>query len=173
MRVLAALVLAALLAGCAAPEATPSPERRSVDPPADAGAWRDCPPRASRPIAVPFGARAVDDALGHHPGIHRLDERTLLWVWASYEETLREDRITRLNDVVVSRDVEGFVHVCTRVDLSAPIEVDAEPRTYDVAAVFEAREPLPAGPLVASVNWIAGCPGCDPAPRGSASQRFD
>lgn len=166
MRALALAVAFALVAGCARDDGT-----RSVDAPAG-GAWAECPPAASRGIAVPFRASAIDDAPHMPPGIHRLDARSFLWVWAAYNGSLREDRITRVNAVDVARDAEGLVHVCTRVDVSTPTAVDAEPRTYVVAARLEAQETLPEGPVRVVVNWVAGCP-CSPLPKGNASARFE
>lgn len=167
----ALLLLAALLAaGCAQPPA-PAPEGATVDPPADQGEHRPCPPTASQSLAFPFRAQAVADAQGRAPGIHRLDAERFLWVYASYRDTLREDRVTRVNEVNVARVPSGDLVICTRVDISAPIEVDAQARTYDVAVLLSAQEPLPRGALDVYVNWIAGCP-CDPLPRGVANATF-
>lgn len=132
-----------------------------------------CPPAASRAIALAFRSEATDDARGLAAGLHRLDARTFLWVWASYEETLREDRVTRVNAVEVAMDAHGTTHVCTRVDLAAPLEVDDEPRTYDVAVLLAAQEPLPEGPVRVVVNWLAGCAPCSPPPRGNATALFE
>lgn len=161
-----ALVLALLLAGC-----TGAPERARVDPPGDTG-WATCPPTSARAIAVPFRANETASDFGRGPGVHRLSARELLWVYAVYEDTLREDRITRLNNVDVARDANGTVHVCTRVDVAMPVDVDDEPRSYVVAALITARDALPAGPLQVTVNWIGGC-ACDPLPRGNTTARFE
>ncbi|HUR67992.1 MAG TPA: hypothetical protein VM370_02010 [Candidatus Thermoplasmatota archaeon] len=164
----AVAVLLVLLAGCATPTGA---QTAHVDPPPD-GEWSECPPAQSRPIGVPFRAEATNDTAGHGPGIHRLDARTFLWVYAEYEETLREDRVSRLNAVDVARSADAVLHVCTRVDLATPTQVDAEPRSYAVAARLTAQEPLPEGRLRVVVNWIAGCR-CEPAPRGNATALFD
>lgn len=161
-----ALVLALLAAGCQG-----GPERARVDPPPDAG-WAVCPPTNARAIAVPFRANESASDLGRGAGLHRISAREFLWVYAVYEDTLREDRITRLNNVDVARDANGTLHVCTRVDVAMPVEVDAEPRSYVVAALLTARGTLPAGPLQVTVNWIGGC-ACDPLPRGSTTASFD
>lgn len=170
MRRALALVLAALLAGCARPEEAP-PATATVEPPPDGGGWRDCPPAASRTLAVPFRARATEDAGDLPAGLHRLDADTFLWVYASYAETLREDRVTRVNDVTVARDGAGVVHACTRVDLATPLEVDATPRSYDVAVLLSATQGMPTGPVRWTVNWAAGCP-CSPPPRGNTTADF-
>lgn len=166
------LLAALLLAGCGAPEPPPAtPTRASVDPPADAGPLLDCPPAASQSIALAVRSRAVDESGGREAGLHRLGPDAFLWVWGHYNETLREDRVTRVNEVHVARAADGTVVVCTRVDLAAPIEVDAEPRSYDVAVLFESTSPLPAGPKRVFVNWVAGCP-CDPLPQGHALAEY-
>jgi len=132
-----------------------------------------CPPPASRALAVPFRVEATDDARGLAPGVHRLEATRYLWVWARYEDTLHEDRVTRANPVEVARDGAGVLHVCTRVDLATPVEVDTQPRSYDVAVLLSAIEPLPPGPVRVTVNWNAGCgAGCPPA-AGNATARFD
>lgn len=161
------LLAALALAGCAAP----ADELVRLDPP-EGTEWAECPPAASRPIAVAFRANATDESHGNGPGLYRLSEREFLWVWARYVETLREDRVTRVNPVQVARDVEGTVHVCTRVDVATPLEVDNERGTYNVAVLLTAGEPLPEGPLRVVVNWVAGCR-CDPLPRGNTSASFD
>lgn len=165
----AALLLVALLSGCAAPEA---PETARVDPP-QGTEHAVCPPPASRALAVPFRVETTQDARGLDPGIHRLDAASFLWVWARYDDTLREDRVTRANPVEVARDGAGVVHVCTRVDLATPVEVDTEPRSYDVALLVVAQEALPAGPLRVTVNWSAGCGAGCPPPRGNTTASFD
>lgn len=133
----------------------------------------ECPPTASRGLALAFRAEATDDARGRPAGVHRLDARTFLWVWASFEETLREDRVARVNAVDVATDAEGTTHVCTRVDVHAPMDVDDEPRTYDVAVLLAAQEPVPSGPVRVVVNWVAGCAPCSPLPRGNATALFE
>lgn len=159
------MLLALLLAGCG------EAERPRVEPPGDTG-WEVCPPTSSRAIAVSFRVNETASDLGRGPGLHRVSPTQFLWVYASYADTLREDRITRVNNVEVARDTEGIVHVCTRVDVAMPVEVDAEPRSYVVAALITAREPLPEGPLRVVVNWIGGC-ACDPLPRGNTTAQFE
>lgn len=166
VRVLALLSAAILLAGCASP-----PESARVEPPIGTEA-APCPPTNARAIAVDFRVTSTNDTQGHDAGIHRLDARTFLWVWANYSETLREDRITRVNNVEVARDAAGVLHVCTRVDVATPIEVDLAPESYGVAARIAAQEDLPGGPVRVTVNWVAGCP-CDPLPRGNHSVLFE
>ena len=164
----ALLVVAALLAaGCA----TPGPERASVDPPPGTE-WAECPPSASRAIALALRAFATNETEGKPAGIHRLDARRFLYVWGQYEDTLREDRVTRINPVQVAIDGEGLTHVCARVDVSTPTDVDAEPRSYSVGVLVQAEEDLLQGPVRVVVNWVAGCP-CDTLPRGNATARFE
>lgn len=162
-----ALALAlATMAGCARDDGA-----ASVEPPVGTE-WAECPPAASRAIAVPFRAAAVEDADPLPAGIHRVDARSFLWVWGAFEGSLREDRISRLNPVSVARDADGLVHVCTRVDVTTPTTVDPEPRSYVVAARLDAQGELPAGPVRVVVNWVAGCP-CSPLPRGNATALFE
>lgn len=165
-----ALLLAVLLAGCATP--TPEATYAVVDPPPDGGGFAECPPRASVPLAIPFRSEVTEDAGGRGAGIHRLDERAFLWVFASYEGTLREDRVSRVNEVNVSRAGDGRLHVCTRVELLTPIEVDRDPRSYDVAVRLFARDGLPDGAARVVVNWVAGCP-CETSPTGNATALFE
>lgn len=162
----AALLL--LLPGCAlpgeepAPQADPSPVL--VEPPADGGGPAPCASTQAQQLAIGFSSEPASGAQGHAPGLHRLDERTWLWVWASYEDTQRQDRVGRVNEVQVFREPSGALVLCTRVDVLAPLEVDGQARTYDVAARFAARSPLPEGPVRFVVNWMAGCGPCG-APR--------
>lgn len=156
-----------LVAGCtSAPEATTTVE------PLAGGGHALCPPHEARAIALPFRVNQTrsDDGLGE--GLHRLSEREFLWVFAAYESTLRQDRITRVNPVHVARDGHGVVHVCTRVDIASPLEVDAERESYVVAARLTAGAPLPEGPLRVVVNWVAGCR-CDPLPMGNTTALFE
>lgn len=164
MKQFGALVAILLLAGCAA---EPPPR---VEPPAG-GEWAECPPNAARAIAVPFRANVTDDARGLGEGIHRVGPGEFLYVHASHQDTLREDRISRVNPVHVARDGLGVLHVCTRVDVVAPVEVDDERRSYDLAVLLSSPE-LPPGPYRVVVNWVAGCP-CDPLPKGNATASFD
>lgn len=172
------LLGALLVAGCTlgppapgTPTAPPTPTAVTVEVPADGGGPATCPPRSSVPEAVPFLAEAVRDAGGHGPGIHKINDTTLLFVWASYNGTLRQDRISRANEVHVARDANGTAHVCTRADIIAPTEVDGTRRTYDVALRMTASPKLPRGPLHVVVNWVVGCP-CDRNPSGNATADF-
>lgn len=161
-----ALSLALLLAGC-----NRAPERARVEPPGDTG-WAVCPPTSSRAIAVDFRVNETQSDLGRGVGLHRLSSTNFLWVYANYTDTLREDHITRVNNVDVARDANGTLHVCTRVDIGMPTDVDGEARSYVVGVLIAAREPLPEGPLRVGVNWIGGC-ACDPLPRGNTTAQFD
>lgn len=173
------LALSALAAGCTLPgwgdgDAPPA-AAEPVDvgpPPVEAGGFADCASSSALPLAMPLSARSTTDAEGHGPGIHRLDNATLLWVWAAYEDTLREDRVSRVNEVQALREPDGSYALCTRVELAAPTEADGEARTYDVAVLIEAKDGLPDAPLKVVVNWVAGCR-CDPIPRGNTTARFD
>lgn len=175
MRPAATLLLGAALlaAGCARvdPGEGDAGEYVVVDPPEDGGGFAPCATRDSQPLAVPFRAEATTDAGGREAGIHRLDGTTFLFVWAVREDSLREDRVTRVNPVDVYREPAGRIHVCTSVDIAAPQEVDGERRTYAVAALFTATTGMPEGPLRVLVNWVAGCL-CDPLPRGNATADF-
>lgn len=161
-----AALLALLLSGC-----NGEPERARVEPPGDMG-WAVCPPTSARAIAVPFRVNETASDFGRGVGVHRLSASTFLWVYAVYEDTLREDRITRANNVDVARDANGTVHVCTRIDLAMPIDVDNEARSYVVGALISARDALPEGRLQVTVNWIGGC-ACDPLPRGNTTALFE
>lgn len=166
------LLAAALLAGCAQPGDTPTPAPRvGVDPPQDGAPPIECPPAASQSMAAPTQVRVATDAQGRGPGLHRLERDAWLFVYASYKDTLREDRVTRVNEVHVARAADGALVVCTRVELATPIEVDNERRSYDVAVLIEALQPLPGGERRVGVNWVAGCP-CDPLPQGSVVATF-
>ena len=160
-----AIALALVLAGCT----DPAPPR--VEPPVGTGE-AECPPQNARAIAIPFRANESASDDGRGAGLHRLSRNEFLWVYANYTDTLREDRVTRVNAVQVARDAEGMVHVCTRVDLAAPVDVDAERESYVVAVRLTAGAPLPEGPLRVVVNWVAGCP-CEPLPRGNMTAQFD
>lgn len=165
---LALVVLFALLVGCAG---DPAPARATVDPP-EGSQWAECPPTASRALAVAFRASSTNDTGGRAPGIHRLDERRFLYVWGSFEDTLREDRITRVNPVQLALDRDGVTNVCASVDVAAPTDVDGERRSYGVGVLLQADEPLPDAPVKVVVNWVAGCP-CQPLPRGNATALFE
>ena len=166
----AVLLLVAALAGCNGPPA-PRTGYVVVDPPEDGGGFAECAPPDAQPLAVPFRADGTNETRGLGPGVHRLDARTFLWVWGAFNDSLREDRITRLNEVQVLREASGQLHACTRVEVAAPQEVDAEPRTFAVAARFVATQGMPEGPVRVVVNWVAGCL-CDPLPRGNATASF-
>lgn len=162
----------ALAAGCTLGPPQPAGPSATQVPLPDGGGFAPCASHAAVPMAVPFRAEAVDDAQGRDEGLHRLDERTFLWVWGSFEETLRQDRVTRVNEVTVDREPDGTMVTCTRVELVTPVEVDGERRSYDVAVRLTATEGMPPGPVRAVVNWVAGCGGaCEPV-RGNATADF-
>lgn len=167
------MALVLLLAGCATPEPeAPAPARRETVPaPADAGGFAECASTSAQQLGVNFRAAATQDARGLGAGLHRLNATSFLWVWATYDDTLREDRVTRVNEVQVFREPDGRFLACTRVDLAAPTDVDAEARSYVVAVRFDAPQGVPEGPLRFVVNWVAGCP-CEPLPRGNATAVF-
>lgn len=170
------LLLVVLLAGCAGPSGAPTPTTRAgtfVEPPLPGGAWVEpCPSHDAVPLAIGFRSQALNDSGGRAPGIHRLDARTFLWVYEQLNDSLRQDRVTRVNQVDAAKAPDGTVWLCTRVDLATPVEVDGVRRSFDVAARFVATDPLPAGPVRVVVNWVAGCTPCDPLPRGNATADF-
>ena len=165
----ALLALALLVAGCARPDG-PAPEPLVMEPP-EGGGFAECPGEAAPQVAVPFRADAAEGAQGLGAGLHRLDDRTFLWVWASHEDTLREERVSRLNEVTVHRAADGTHVVCTRVEVVSETFVDHEPRSYDVAARFTAPEGMPPGPVRFVVNWAVGCE-CSPLPMGNTTATF-
>lgn len=177
-RAVVLLALALLLSGCALParERDPRNVYEVVDPPEDGGGFAACATPSSQAMAIPFRAHGTTDAQGRGVGLHRLDASTFLYVWAVYEDTLRDDRVTRVNQVDVFRDVDATgattrLHVCTELDIAAPQEVDGERRSYAVAAVYAATDGLPDAPIRFVVNWVAGCL-CEPLPRGNATAEF-
>lgn len=167
-RVRAPLLALLVLAGCTG---DPGPQTATVDPP-EGGGWAECPPTVSRALAIPFRGAATN-ATGDRPvGIHRLDAQRFLYVWGNFTDTLREDRITRVNPIQLAVDGANVTHVCARVDVSSPSEVDTERRSYGVGVLLQADAPLPNGTIRVVVNWVAGC-ACDPLPKGNASAVFD
>lgn len=172
------LLLAALLlvAGCTrpgeGPATTTKPGIEVVEPPADGGGPAPCASRAAQRVAAPVEAKATRDAGGRPPGIHLLDERTLLYVWAVYEDTLRDDRVTRIGDVTLDREPDGLMVVCVSLDIAAPQEVDTTRESYAVAAEVRAPGGFTDGRMRVVVNWVAGCL-CDPLPSGNATAQFD
>lgn len=172
-RLVLLIVLAPALAGCAGNgDAPPAAEPVWVGPPEDGGGFAACASSQAREMALPgLRADAVNDSGGRGPGIHRLNDTTLLWVWASYNDTLRQDRVARLNPVEVHREPDGEVVVCTRVELVAELFVDGERRTYDVAALLTAPLGWPEARTHAVVNWVVGCTGCAPI-RGNTTAHF-
>lgn len=165
-----------LLAGCtggSGPATTSTPTAHFVEPPLPGGTWREpCVPRDAQPLALSFHAQAVNDTGGRGPGLYRLDELSFLWVYALYNDTQRQDRVSRVNAVDAARERDGTLDLCTRVDLVTPVQVDGARRTYAVAARFTATEGLPPGNVRFTVNWIAGCTPCDPLPRGNDTALF-
>jgi len=133
-----------------------------------------CHSQSAAQVAVPFRAVAVNESGGRGPGIYRLDHDSFLWVWADHHDTLRQDRVTRLNSVDVYREPSASAPlvVCTRVDIAAPTEVDGTHRSYAVAATFQATSGLPNGSVRLVVNWFIGCP-CPSPPTGNATATFD
>jgi hypothetical protein len=169
------LVLVLALAGCAQPgtPAPATPRDHYVPPPLPGGTWLEpCPPQNAIPVAIDFRAEATNDSQGRGPGVHRLDDSTILWVYAQYNATDRQDRVSRLNQVDVARVPDGRFVACTRVDLVTPVQVDGANRSYAVAVRFTAPHGLPQAPLRFTVNWIAGCTPCDPLPRGNDTADF-
>lgn len=167
------LLASLLLAGCTGngPEPpTPAPVR--VPPPEDGGGHAPCASRSAQPLAMGFTSEEVDDAMGYGPGLHRVDARIFLWVWGSYNGTLREDEVSRVSEVLAYQEPDGRLVLCTRVDLLAPVEVDDEPRTYDVAVRYRAHAALPPAPLRFVVNWVAGCGPCGNHPEGNATAHY-
>lgn len=175
MRRALALLLVLLSAGCAQPgaPAPATPAAHYVPPPLPGGSWVDpCPPQDAIPVAMDFRAASVNDTEGLGPGLHRVDESTLLWVYATYNRTDRQDRVSRVNQVDVARAPDGTYVACTRVDLVTPVQVDGDLRSYAVAVRFQAPGGLPQAPMRFVVNWIAGCTPCDPLPRGNDTATF-
>jgi hypothetical protein len=173
----ALVALVALASGCFGSGGGGGDERppASVEvgsPDVEAGGFAECASSQAVTLAAPLRASAVADAGGLPPGIHREGERSFLWVWASYENTTRQDRVSRLNEVQLKREPSGEHALCTRVELATPTRTDGEPRSYAVAARFESDAPFPATPMRVVVNWIAGC-ACDPIPRGNTTATFD
>ena len=175
-----ALLLCVSLAGCTLgdPAARPD-EPRFVDPPASGGEWLPCHGEQARSLAVNFRAEPLRDAGGLAPGIHAdnvSDEAphgAWTWVWAHYEDTARDDRVTRVNEVSVARETDDTLGLCTRVDLATPLEVDADNASYDVAVRLTALDPLPPHErLQVIVNWIAGCNPCPEPARGHDARLF-
>lgn len=169
-----ALFVACALAGCLSPGPGdgPAPRYTVVDPPEDGGGFAACAPGDAQRLAIPFRAEPAGQDGGRGKGVHRVNGTTFVWVWGVFEDSLHEDRITRLNPVDVSRAPDGTLHVCTEVDVAAHQEVDEERRSFTVAARFVATAGLPDGPVRFTVNWVAGCL-CDPLPRGNDSATFE
>jgi hypothetical protein len=145
-----------------------------VPPPEDGGGFGTCHSTAAQTLAVPFRADAVQSGGGRAPGIYRLSPSTFLYVWASYHDTQRQDKVTRVDPVEVYREPDSGapLEVCTRVEIAAPTQVDGQSRTYDVAVLYNATAGLPPGPVRVLVDWVAGCP-CDVLPEGNATATFD
>lgn len=166
-----ALLLALLAAGCARAPSGPV----TVPPPADGGGFATCHSSQALLLAVPFQAEATNDSRGLGAGIWRLDSSTFLYVWADYHDTLRQDRISRANEVDVYREPAAGspLEICTQVDVAAPTLVDGARRSYAVAELLDATQGLPnATGVRVTVNWLAGC-GCSPPPSGNATRLFE
>ena len=171
------LALPATAAGCVLPwpddDAPPPPEERPyvlVDPPPLGGGFAPCATPSAAQLALGFTATEVPTSGGRPEGIHRLNDTTFLWVWARYANgTLREDDVRRVNEVQVFQEHDGRIVLCTRVEIVTPLEVDPQPRTYDVAVRLTAHRPRPPAPLRLVVNWVAGCATCGRPSQGNAT----
>lgn len=180
MRAFAVLLalLAPGLAGCLLPgwgeeEQAPEVVPTRVDPPPRGTGFAACASRQALQLAVGFVSEEVFDDGGAGPGLHRLDNRSFLWVWASYDHgTLREDDVRRVNEVQVFQEHDGRVVVCTRVELVTPLQVDPDARRYDVAVRLAAARDLPPGPVRVVVNWVAGCAECGVPSQGNTTAEF-
>lgn len=166
-------LLAALpaLGGCFGDADDGPPEPAFVDAPVGGG-WAPCASTSAQQLAIGFTSEAVEDDAGLGEGLHRVDVRTFLWVYAVYEDTQRQDKVTRVNEVQTYREPTGDYVLCTRVDVATPLQVDGERRTYDVAVRFTATRDLPETRLRFVVNWIAGCGPCGPPPMGNETRAF-
>ena len=169
------LAAALLLPGCigdGGDPQEPTPEPRFVEPPQDGGGFASCGSPSAQQLALGFTSESTRDAEGFPPGVHRLDARTFLYVWARHEDSLREDRVSRVNEVQAFQEPGGPLVLCSRVEIAAPLEVDDEPETYDVAVRYVSHGRLPDGPLRLVVNWVAGCGACGVTPKGNATADF-
>lgn len=175
MRALAVLAVL-LLAGCtdAGPlgGTTPAEPTVYVGPPADGGGPAPCAPQSARQYPVDVRGVATRDDRGLGVGLHRLNESSWLWVWASYHDTDRQDRVSRVNEAQVFAE-GGQTWLCTRVELVAPTFVDGARSSYAVAVQYDVLAPLPAGSVHWTVDWVAGCARCDPLPAGNTTATFE
>lgn len=163
------VVLVLLAAGCTGGDGGSSePARATVEPLAPGGEHAPCSPSHALQLAVNAVFTSIGEETGLPPGIHRVAREEVVWIWASYEESLREDRLSRANEVRVFRDEGGQLYACTRAEILTPTDVDAEPRAYDVGARFT-FEGMPEGPLRVVVNWVASCATCPGLARGNAT----
>lgn len=163
----APLLLALVMTGCVLGDAPAQSGRATVEPP-QGGGFAPCATPAAVPMAVPFRADATDTDQGLGPGLHRTGPDTWLYVHRAENNTLREDRITRLNEVQVEREPDGRIVICTRIEIATPTDVDDQPQDLVVAARYHATQGFPPGDVRFVLNWIAGCP-CTPLPTGNAT----
>ncbi len=170
VRALVTVLLALALTGCLkAPNSAPYVEVGLPD--VEAGGFAPCASSAAELLAVPLRIDSLHETTGLTPGIHRTDNRTLTWIWASYTDTQRQDAVSRVNEVQVFREpTDGSIHICTRVELQTPTRTDGTSGSYDVGARIQAtRGALPPGDLHVVINWIAGC-NCPEMPRGNTTK---
>ena len=173
MRVAWVLIVMVALVGCTHP--TPTPIVVTVPPPPDGGGFGVCHSPAAEQLAVPFRSTALNDSGGRDVGWYRLSTTSFVYVWAHENDTLRQDRVSRVNSVDVFEEPDHAhpLDVCTSIDVAAPQQVDGTRRTYDVAVRLDATDGLPsstAGVRVL-VDWTVGC-SCTPTPRGNATATF-
>lgn len=169
------LLLVLLAPGCTTPggdegDAEPAePSPVAVGPPPDGGGPAPCASQQAQQLALGFTGESTGDAQGRGAGLHRLDAQTWLWVWARYEDTQRQDRVSRINEVRTFREPDGRLVLCVQVDLVAPLEVDGRARSYDVAVRFRAHQDPPDAPTRFVLNWVAGCGRCGAPRSGNAT----
>lgn len=167
------VALSASLAGCADAPSTPR-EPVWVGPPEGAHGFASCQSQQALEFAIPgLRAEGVSDVGDLQPGVHRVDAETILWVWANYDDTQREDKLTRLNPITVHREPDGEVVVCTGAEIASEVFVDGERRTYDIGARYVAPGGWPDARTHVVVNWVVGCAGCTPPLRGNSTAHLD
>ena len=174
MRGLVALLLVMMMAGCTQDSPltkAPAEPTVYVGPPEEGGGAAPCAPQSAQQAGIDVQGVEIRDAGHRAPGIYRVDATRWIWVWESYHDTERQDKVARVNEVQVFHQ-GGESWLCTRVELVAPTFVDGARSTYDVAVQYDLQSPLPPGPIHWTVNWIAGCSRCDPPPSGNATADF-